>query len=184
MLANPFTTGAAMSTGSVNPLAAGVSQGISDAMGNLAQDHSDMGGVIQGIKTDLDSVMRQAGVSPQGGLAPVPPGAGGQVADQFRSHVSRLAYVTVLHKAIKRTRHQKNFNIETAMNDLLERAQRHQEGRQDQPKAQIASSPGGAPNQLPAVQNQMAQNMVLMQQMSSMMQSMNESAGTIIKNMK
>jgi hypothetical protein len=182
MLANPFTAGAAMSTGSVNPLAAGVSQGLSDAMGNLAQDHSDMGGVIQGIKTDLDSVMRQAGVSPQGGLAPVPPGAGGQVADQFRSHVSRLAYVTVLHKAIKRTRHQKNFNIETAMNDLWNALNGIKKG--DKTNQQIASSPGGAPNQLPAVQNQMAQNMVLMQQMSSMMQSMNESAGTIIKNMK
>jgi hypothetical protein len=182
MLANPITSAAAMSTGSASPLAAGVSQGISDAMGNLSQDHSDMGGVIQGIKSDLDSVMRQAGVSPQGGLAPTPPGTGGQVADQFRSHVSRLAYVTVLHKAIKRTRHQKNFNIETAMNDLWAAFNGIKKG--DKTNQQIASSPGGMQNQLPAVQNQMSQNMVLMQQMSLMMQSMNENAGTIIKNMK
>ena len=184
MLANTskLVFSAVPSPAAVGGLATGVSQGISDALGNLSQDHNDMGSLLQGIKTDLDSVMKQAGVSTTGGVAPSPlsTGGGGQVADQFRSHVSRLAYITVLHKAIKRTRHQKNFNVDTAMNDLWNALQALKQG--DKNNQQIATQ--SPPAIVGGPQAQMIQNAALMQQMSSMMQGMHQSVGSILNNMK
>ena len=189
MIANPSSLFGPSPTPSATPspaagfggLTTGITQGISDAIGNLADDHNQMGGVIQGMKNDLDNLLRQAGVGPQGTMMPGPAGAGGsQVTDQFRSHVTRLAYVTVLHKAIKKTKHQKNFNFDTAMTDLWNALQNIKQG--DRSNQQIASKQG-ASNQVPAVQNQMAQTLVTLQTMNSMMQQMHVAAGQTIKNM-
>ena|SRR5579864_5927994 len=138
----------------------GLAQILQGVMNTVTEDQASNQTILQTVKIDIENSLKQAVPAVQSNTG------SSQVVKDFQTNLTCLAYIVALQKAIKRAKQPRAFNLETAMNDLWTALNNIKQGNQTNSSTAVT-----------------ARNTQMIEIMTTMVKTMNDSASASIKNL-